>query len=483
MKTFIDTSEAEQDVVSSVGDIGADTPSDTIYQGINFSALRRELSIQKLWRGRTWNEILRHFFVALIFGAFGSFIDISTDGLSAKSFIRGANYTKWVKNLSDPANHNDCVHTGRFTSFNPGPEIEYEEIVCFEEDPIWGWVTVLFMFFPAFLSADEVARIVMDVQGKRSYPRHLLLVLCLAFPCLIMFPLVFISVKVVCLINPGPQWKRLNVRITGLEGSWESAFQTVLTLFIIFTRADRQPSNVQIASVVASIAMVTKTSIADYLSPKQPLNLTEELKAAATLLPLFLSNAMFKVLSLAITFTCLRYIAFAVVSLVVFGALWLHAVQKKASCCPKRFILLIHGDHRITSLRLEADRKATNRQNTESCVCHDIIWGISYLIVLTSLVGAANIHPDSLNYTVTDLGFLNYLDINISSVQSSHISKRPGLVDNLPLLNASFGGILLTMALNASLFYLQIWKPMVQEEEAEQRESEENVLTGSEEGK
>ena len=118
----MDTCEADTDVITS---------GDKIYQGINFTSLRKELTVQKLVRDRT-------FFIALIFGALGSFVDVSTDGLTAKSFITGANYTKWVKNLSDPANHDDCVRTDRFTSFNPGPQIEYEEIVCFEQDPMWG---------------------------------------------------------------------------------------------------------------------------------------------------------------------------------------------------------------------------------------------------------------------------------------------------------------------------------------------------------
>ena len=139
----MDTSEAGTDVITS---------GDKVYQGINFTSLRKELTVQKLWGERTWKEILRHFFIALIFGALGSFVDVSTDSLTAKSFITGANYTKWVKNLSDPANHDDCVHTGRFTSFNPGPEIEYEEIVCFEQDPMWGWATVALIFRCASIS-------------------------------------------------------------------------------------------------------------------------------------------------------------------------------------------------------------------------------------------------------------------------------------------------------------------------------------------
>ena len=188
-----------------------------------------------------------------------------------------------MKNLSEPANHDDCVHTGRFTSFIPGPEIEYEEIVCFEKDPIWGWVTVGFMFLPGYYFAYEVSKIVMQILEKKSFYGQILLFVCLFFPCLVLFPLLLVLVKLVCLINPGLEWKRLNARMTGIEGSYESAFQTILTLFIIFTRADRQPSIVQIASLVASFGMLTKTAIADYLSPKQPLKLKDELKATASL--------------------------------------------------------------------------------------------------------------------------------------------------------------------------------------------------------
>ena len=469
-KRGMDTSEVELGVVSSGTDPDVVTSGDTIYHGINFSALKRELTLQKVFRERTWKMILRHFVTALIFGALGSFIDIGTDGFTAKSFIRGTNYTKWVKNLSDAANHGDCVHTGRLTSFNPGPQIEYEEIVCFEQDPIWGWFTVGFIFLPAVAFANQVAKIILDVQGKKSYLRHLLLSLSLLFPCLIIFPVVLISVKVVCLINPGPEWKHLNARMTALESSWESFFQATLTLFIIFTRADRQPSTVQIASLVASIVMVTKAAIADSLPPKQ--SLKDELNATATLFPLFFFNVVFKLLSFAITATCLRYRALEVGSLISFGVLGLEALQRKTSCCSKGFKLLPFGNYTLASLRPEADKKATKRQNTESCVCWEIVWGISYLIVLTSLVAVANINSESLNFTITD-NFLNIHTI-LRFLNIHNNFKRPGLVDNLPLLNGLYAGILAAVALNAGLFYLQIWKPMVEEEERESEEGTES---------
>ena len=475
-----------------------DTSEDKIYQGINFTSLKKELTVQKLWRKRTWKEILKHFVTALIFGTLGSFIDIGTDGLTAKSFITGANYTKWVKNLSDPANHDDCVHTGRFTSFNPGPEIEYEEIVCFEQDPIWGWMTVVFIFLPGYITVLLVTDIIMEMQGKTSHTYRALLSSCMILPCVILFPLALILVKFVCLINPGSEWKRLNARITGLEGAWESACQSILTLFIIFTRADRQPSNVQIASLIASFAMLTKAAIADYLSPKQPMELKEELKATANLLPLFLSNGVFKVLSVAITITCLRYIGIAVFlgQMVIFSFSGFNFLRHKASCCPKRLTVLDGGDPDMTSLRLKEDGRATKRQNLESCVFTNLTWGIFHLVVLTSIVSAANSNPDSLNYAVTELDFSNTTgnlefstnssmqnqsEISPSRVQSVHFSRRPGLVENLPLLNGLYVGIVSAMAINAFLFYFQMWKPMV-EEEGESRLTTDNQQGDDEEG-
>ena len=156
-----------QESEEETGSIG-----DKIYDGINFSAMRGEFTIQKLWRERTWKQILGHFFVALVFGALGSFVDVGTDGFAAKSFINGANYTKRVKNLSDPANHENCVRTGFFTSLDPGlgPKVEYEEIVCFEKDLYWGWVTLGLMFVPpGLIMAMDGARLIFERKGIKIF--------------------------------------------------------------------------------------------------------------------------------------------------------------------------------------------------------------------------------------------------------------------------------------------------------------------------
>ena len=114
-----------------------------------------------------------------------------------------------------------------------------------------------------------------------------------------LFPFVLIAVKIVGLFNPSPEWKRLTVKITSFEGDFEPSLQTLLTLYIVFVRASngQLPYWWQIAQLTASMVMITKTAISDYLLPRQPMSMKEELKATIILTPLFLSNGVFKVLS------------------------------------------------------------------------------------------------------------------------------------------------------------------------------------------
>ena len=60
------------------------------------------------------------------------------------------------------------MRTGFFTSLDPvlGPKVEYEEIVCFEKDLYWGWVTLGLMFVPpGFVMALDGARLIFEMKG------------------------------------------------------------------------------------------------------------------------------------------------------------------------------------------------------------------------------------------------------------------------------------------------------------------------------
>ena len=114
----------------------------------------------------------------------------------------------------------------------------------------------------------------------------------------ILFPFILIAVKIVGLFNPGPEWKRFTMKITSFEGDFESSLQTLLTLYIVLRGIQKGeiPEWWQVAQLTASMVMITKTAISDYLLPRQPMSMKEELKATIILTPLFLSNGVRPVL-------------------------------------------------------------------------------------------------------------------------------------------------------------------------------------------
>ena len=97
------------------------------YGWVDFASLRRELTIEKLWRQRTWNEIWVHFVKALVLTSLPTIVDLGTDSFSAKKFIVGANYTRWAANLSDIQINDNCVRTS--SNSHDG----FLEITCFEQ--------------------------------------------------------------------------------------------------------------------------------------------------------------------------------------------------------------------------------------------------------------------------------------------------------------------------------------------------------------
>ena len=114
--------------------------------GLDWQNLRDEFNYDQLWKKKSWNDVARHFVLSLCFSFLPSTFDIVTDCLSAHYFLAGEDYTKRVFNLSDPWAA-DCRHTGTFIAHTQsGSETLYEEVTCFEKDPIWGSVTLAFIF-------------------------------------------------------------------------------------------------------------------------------------------------------------------------------------------------------------------------------------------------------------------------------------------------------------------------------------------------
>ena len=425
--------------------------------------------LDELWHKRE-GGIFKHMLTALIISALPTFYDMFTDGFAAKSFIQGTNYTKYVKNLSDPGFHENCVHVGRYTTFLPETEIQYEEIECFETDVIWGGLTVLLIFLPGAEFAHDVSRIIAEaMQNKKAF---LPLAFLLPLPGMLVFPAVLILVKLVGLVNPGPEWKKTTVRLTSMEGGCESSFQLLLTLFIIFSRADRSPAWWQVASLVASMVLVTKTALAEHFSGDQ-LGTMEELKKTAVLLPLFLSNTTFKILSLAISLALLRQWAF-------FVSFLLPMILSGCDCVEKWYYLRAGRPNHITKVvMIHHHSIKTKKQRMTNCIFNNLVWICVHTSVLTGLVVAANCYPDTYIYNWGDLLFNGAMDEQpnignqvLHSLFDGYRLSSTALVQNLPLLNGLYVGILVTMALHASLFYWQLWKPFEEDEEKLKKKEE-----------
>ena len=76
--------------------------------------------------------------------------------------------------------------------------------------------------------------------------------------------------------------------------------QFLLQLFIIFSRGDRQPSALQLATLTASLFTLISTGMDDYMMTNHPKDLNKELSRKKNLLPIFLSSTIFKLGSVAV---------------------------------------------------------------------------------------------------------------------------------------------------------------------------------------
>ena len=407
---------------------------------------------------------------------------------------RRASFTKYVKNLSDPAFHENCIHVGRFTTFHPGQEIKYDEVSCFEEDRIWGTVAAILIFLPGWPIAMKMSTTIAE-RTKKDYARGLAYLLLL--PSMLIFPFLLIFMKLVSLFNPGPAWNEATIMLTILEANWESSQQLLLTLFIIVNRADRRPAWWQIASLIASVVIITMTSIAFHLR-KNKMPTKEELKITITLLPLFLSNMVFKIMSLGLSYALLRwwgFVASALLPLLIVPCTLLTAGRKHLGAGN-----LTH----VTGLIMvdRPDLIKTRRESMRNYLFNTIVLVTVHTIVLTGLVFTANNYPDTYVYNLGDIlwdieetsdninkattnstqapsNFTNMKGIGESpqsfgnavlhSLFDSYNLSSTALVQNLPLLNGLYICILCKIVLHAVLFFFQVWKPF-KEDEAEKKE-------------
>ena len=294
----------------------------------NWTALKAEFTWEKLWTNRTWKDIFGHFAKVLFLTVIPTLFDMTTDALNGINFVVGADYMKRAVNLSDPLNQN-CTHIGTYLKHAGHGEswTEYEDLSCHEKDPIWGYVTLGLICLSGFHSTKEFIFPRMKRAWKEGkFCTAIFWFLCwyasIALACSV-FPLVLVGVHLCALLNAGPEMEKLTFVVTAMEASVEALFQFLLAVYIILSRNDRTPSNVQLASLAASLVTLVKHQIVLHLSHTLPL--MDKLSKAFVLFPVFLTCAIFKLGSIAVICAVMRFMAIPVLyaaHLLLLGICW-----------------------------------------------------------------------------------------------------------------------------------------------------------------
>ena len=187
--------------------------------GLDWGELKKEfMNLFKFnAENRSWGMILKTSLIIFFTSLAPSLFDMGSDALSVYNLINGTTYTKYVPDLNHPCvNSSQCIHVGTYLRRNDNSsEVVYEEFECFERDPIWGYLSCVFIFLPGLLGGGCVWK------GLHTG---------LCFLILPIFPFFVLTVKMIGLLNPGENWKILGKRCDFVEGSWESRFQLSLRL-------------------------------------------------------------------------------------------------------------------------------------------------------------------------------------------------------------------------------------------------------------
>ena len=418
--------------------------------GLDWKLAWKEFNKKHLWSGRKNAAIAQHLTIMLVFSLLPSIFDIGTDIWSGKNYIEGQTYTvnnyiynktnatKDITNsalgekLTDqnnsvnaiaPKTPWNCNLAGIYTSYTEEPS--YERLDCFEKDEMLGYATLGIVFLPGFFGGRRVW------AGLWSSTW---------IPSLVIgpfFPVVIIAVKTISLLNPGDHWKKLSIRVTAAEGTWESTFQILLQLYVIFNNP-RTPSTIQLLSITASLIMVIKGGIEDYLLDQPPMNGFEDtVKKMGILFPMFLTNIVFKLGCWALLATLLKF-WFPLIPIVIVVIALLTGFFTKNRYLYKRF-----GGHAVTLRKVRMEDEEKNRIHF---IFGNILWSVLSSCWVSGLVMAANLAPDTV---IPGLPFLGWQDQKFGDIP---------IASDIHGLNTIYGIVMSCGVISAVLFYLQMFK-------------------------
>ena len=346
--------------------------------GLDWEELRKEL--RNLFNfnaeNRSWGIILKTSLIIFATSLAPSLFDMGSDAFSVYNFINGTTYTKNVPDLNHPSvNSSKCIHVGtHLRRDGNSSEVVYEEFECFERDPIWGYMSLVFILLPG-LGGGLVWKGLTKCQEFGF--SHLTLPI---------FPFFLLTVKTIGLFNPGKNWKILAGRCGTVEGNLESRFQFLLQLFIVFTRADRAPSTVQLGAMASSVVMLAISGLNDVRRKQKNVDLGTDVQRAIHLLPAILAYHVSSIGTMALLASLLRYWVLVPLGVVV-AAMYIFWGYIRF-CNPKYWAMMDDDTKGRVSVGLIKINKFEVVQN----LFFKIIWLILFL-VLTGLTITANVHP------------------------------------------------------------------------------------------
>ena len=130
------------------------------------------------------------------------------------------------------------------------------------------------------------------------------------------FPIIFLFIKLTACLTNSIEWNKLNKRLTYLEGKFEAGFQLGLQFFIVFNRADRTPSPIQIVCMITSFLSIVSASLDGYFWNQPETTWKEKIKRS----PVYIFGTLFDIGSVAIIALLLRYmLIFPILFIVTFG--------------------------------------------------------------------------------------------------------------------------------------------------------------------
>ena len=393
-------------------------PKDTEYGGLNITNLWREMSLQKMWHERTWTDIVKHFATTLIVSVLPTFYDCGTDVTSVMKYWREA------QNLEEM-----------------GYKLPYENETYswkIREYRVYSGISLILIFLPGLFFSMWIRK----AHNLDSFWWRFFFHPVSPFTYL-LFPFILVTVKLIGLINPGTEWKKLTLKMTCFEGDFEASLQLLLNVYIVLA-ADGPPKWWQVASLTGSMVMVTKTAIADFLFPRQPMTLKEELVATLKLIPLFLTNCTFKVLSLAITAWTLWVFSLTLfpITLVLLHLPDLFGCC--SCCCCYRFKYLTLGTPKhMIKLYLIQEGTKTTKQTMRNFLYNNIFWMVNHSIYL---------------------GLCLLLLPTASELRSGF---KPKLDPMLRIIYSLYVVIFSAIIVNLVLIYFQVWRPYKRAEKIE----------------